>query len=99
MKLEFEWDEKKNELNIKKHGIDFNDVPTMFQYPLLTGLDIRQDYGEYRWIGIGTLRNRVIVIIFTERTNNKIRLISARKANRYERQKYQEAIKNQLEQT
>lgn len=95
--MSFEWDEKKNEINIKKHGIDFADVCEMFGYPMLTCLDARKDYGEDRLIGIGTLKTTVAVVVFTERANNSIRIISARKADRNERKKYHETIKDRLE--
>jgi hypothetical protein len=54
----FEWDEKKNRQNIKKHGFDFTDVEEMFCGILLFSPDLREDYGESRWIGIGTIRGR-----------------------------------------
>ena len=54
--MTYEWDEEKNRLNIRKHGIDFLDGPSMFQHPMVTFLDQRKDYGEDRWIGIGVLK-------------------------------------------
>lgn len=50
--MRFEWDESKNAENIRKHKIDFADVPAMFAGPMLVKLDDRQDYGEERWIGL-----------------------------------------------
>ena len=46
--MKFEWDESKNEVNIRKHGIDFMDVKEMFNHPILTFLDDREDYVEDR---------------------------------------------------
>ena len=67
----------------------------MFDAPLLIEYDDRQDYGEDRWTGIGLLQGIVVVIVvFTERDVDTIRIISARKANRYEREQYEEFIKN-----
>ncbi|MCG8347087.1 MAG: BrnT family toxin [Chloroflexales bacterium] len=94
--MRFEWDEDKNETNIRLHGIDFADVPTVFNGPMLTDLDDRIDYGEDRWIGIGVLTTLTVVIIWTERDIDTIRLISARKANRYERQRYEAYLTNRL---
>ena len=91
--MEYIWDDEKNIINIKKHGIDFADVTEMFDYPMLTGLDMRKDYNEDRWIGIGILRNIVAVIVFTEVNENTIRIISARKATKNERVQYEKAIK------
>ena len=91
--MKYIWDDEKNDINIRKHGIDFADVPEMFDYPMLTGLDTRKDYNEDRWIGIGMLRNIVAVIVFTEINENTIRIISARKATKNERAQYEKAIK------
>ncbi|BAZ12131.1 hypothetical protein NIES4071_39590 [Calothrix sp. NIES-4071] len=88
----FEWDEAKNLENIRKHKIDFANVPQMFNGSMLTELDERFDYGEDRWIGIGFLGNGVAVVVWTERRENLIRIISARKANRYERQRFEEYL-------
>lgn len=90
--MKFEWDEAKNKINRREHGIDFSDVSPMFGQPMLTGLDTREDYGEDRWIGIGIIGNHVAVVIFTERSEDKIRIISARKATRNERKKYESTI-------
>ena len=94
MNQKFEWDEKKNEANILKHGIDFNDVPPMFDYPMVVRLDGREDYGEDRWKGIGILKNGMGVVVFIEKENDVIRLISARKANKHERKEYEKEITN-----
>jgi len=90
--MNFEWDENKNVTNIRKHKIDFIDVPHVFENAMLIDYDNTQDYGEERWIGIGLLLNIVVVVVFTERNNNTIRIISARKANRNERKRYYEKI-------
>ncbi len=59
---------------------------------MLIELDERFDYGEDRWFGIGFLNNGVAVVVWTERQGNIIRIISARTANRYERQRFQEYL-------
>lgn len=46
--MRFEWDERKNLLNIRNHKIDFRDVPQVFQGVVLIDLDDREDYGEER---------------------------------------------------
>jgi len=93
--MRFEWDENKNIINTRKHKIDFRDVPSVFDAPLLVEYDDRQNYSEDRWTGIGLLRGIVVVVVvFTERDVDTIRIISARKANRYERKQYEEFIKN-----
>jgi hypothetical protein len=54
----FEWDEVKNRSNIRKHGLDFGDAEEMFRGVLVVRPDTREDYGEKRWTGIGTIRAR-----------------------------------------
>ena len=93
--MKFEWDERKNQINIGKHGFDFVDAPRIFDLPLLSALDER-DYGEERWIGIGMLDGRVIVVVYTEPSENTIRIISLRKALSYERSRYEQFLKNRL---
>jgi len=83
--MQFEWDKAKNIENIRKHEIDFADVPEMFDSPMLIELDDRFAYGEERWFGIGFLGNGTAVVIWTERQSDIIRIISARRTNRYER--------------
>ena len=92
MRLRFEWDENKNAINIRKHKISFADVPEIFEKEVVIDYDDRQNYNEERWIGIGVLRSVVVVVVFTERKNNTIRIISARKANRNERERYYKKI-------
>jgi uncharacterized DUF497 family protein len=90
--MTYEWDERKNRLNIQRHGIDFLDVPSMFQHPMVTFLDQRADYGEDRWIGIGVLKTVIAVMVFTERQKGTIRIISARKATKHEEHIYRDEI-------
>lgn len=63
--MNFEWDEAKNEANIWKHQIDFQDVPQVFEAPMIIRLDDREEYREERLIGTGFLHNVVVVIVFT----------------------------------
>jgi hypothetical protein len=95
--MDFTWDEKKNQLNIKKHGFDFADANQVFDNILLAALDNSQDYGEDRWISIGMLHNgTAVVVVFTEEENDVIRIISMRKANKNEKTKYEKEIKDRL---
>lgn len=93
MSLVFEWDDEKNVSNISKHSIDFNDISKVFENEMLIKKDLRQNYGEDRYIGLGTLSDFVIVVVWTLR-NKKIRIISARHANKNERNIYYDKIKN-----
>jgi uncharacterized DUF497 family protein len=84
--MEFEWDERKASLNLQKHHIDFRDAALVFFD--LNRLD-DEDYGttEDRYRSIGLVRDRVIFVVYTWR-EERIRIISARKATKHERQKY-----------
>jgi hypothetical protein len=92
----YEWDEEKNRENLLKHGLDFTDAWEIFNAPMLIVLDDRQDYGEDRWIGMGLLRNRVVVVVYTERGEDTIRIISLRKALSHERKRYEKALQDGL---
>lgn len=94
--MKFEWDETKNQTNIQKHGFDFNDAYRIFDLPMLSGLDDREDYGEYRWLGIGFLDGRMVVVVYSEPDAETIRIISLRKALSHERKMYEQCIKNRL---
>src|SRR2546428_4324859 len=61
-------------------AFDFVDAEEMFRGALVVDPDTRKDYGETRWIGIGTIRGRTAVVVFTERGSETIRIISLRKA-------------------
>lgn len=94
--MRFAWDSAKNDDNIGKHGIDFADVQSVFSKPMLVALDTRFDYGEDRWIGLGILRDNVVVVVFVEKQHDTIRIISARKANSYESRRYFEFLADGL---
>ena len=89
--MEFEWDESKRISNLRKHGIDFLDVPPVFNGLILTIEDDGFDYGEERFTTFGLLRGRVVAIVHTE-SEDYIRIISARKATKYERETYFEQV-------
>ena len=90
--MTYTWDEEKNRANIRKHGIDFLDVPAMFQHPMVTFLDQRKDYSEDRWIGIGILKTLLSVVVFSEPEPDTIRIISARKATQHEERIYRDEV-------
>ena len=92
--MSFEWDEQKNQSNIHKHGFDFADAWEVFEVPMLVELDVREDYGEERWVGIGRIQTRTVVVIYTEPDDKTIRIISLRKALKHERQAYDKYISN-----
>ncbi len=61
---------------------------------MVVELDERENYGEDRYIGIGLLQGRVVVIIYTEPDEETIRIISLRKALSYERRYYEQYLKD-----
>lgn len=88
--MEFEWDENKNQSNIRKHGISFMDAINVFLDPYrIEREDDRMDYGEVRFQVIGMVSGRLLFVVYTYRNGN-IRIISARRANRNERRRYHE---------
>jgi uncharacterized DUF497 family protein len=91
--MEYEWDDAKRLINLRKHGIDFTDVPTVFENNVVTIEDDRYFYGEQRFVTFGMLQGRVIAIVHTER-EERIRIISARKASKNEQQIYFEQLSN-----
>jgi hypothetical protein len=91
-----EWDDAKNRANIRKHGFDFADAEEMFRGLLLVRPDVREDYGEERWMGIGMIQGRVAFTTFTA-SHDTIRIISLRKADHEERKEYEKAIQDGLE--
>lgn len=95
--MNFEWDERKNEVNIDKHGFDFADAYRIFDLPMAVELDERGDYGENRWIGTGMLYGRAVVVVYTEPDEETIRILSLRKAISYERKHYEQYLKNGLD--
>jgi uncharacterized DUF497 family protein len=93
-RVRFEWDEIKNQINIRKHGIDFRDAIDVFEHPLLTAIDQREDYGEDRWIALGWMAAIVGVVVYVERSSDVIRIISARKATKREVKRYKHSVWN-----
>ncbi len=94
--MKFAWDQRKSQTNIEKHGLDFADAHKVFESPMLVKLDDRKDYGEDRWVGIGLMDMRVVVITFTESKENTIRVISFRKATNDERKRYEQTYKDEF---
>ena len=93
----FEWDDEKDKANLSKHGISFDEAKEIFSGPILTFSDKRSDeYGELRELSIGTLDMAVVVTIVHTDRDGKVRLISARRANKKERSMYYEYIEKTL---
>jgi uncharacterized protein len=91
MALEFAWDPAKAEANLKEHGVSFDEATTVFRDTLsITISDPDHSDSEDRFIDIGmSYRMQLLVVSYTER-QDKIRIISARRATRAERKSYEE---------
>jgi hypothetical protein len=91
MAQEFEWDEKKDRINQRKHGVSFEEAKTVFNDPLAITID-DPDHSEteFRFIDLGVSSDgRVLVVSYTERSG-RLRLISSREATAAEREMYEE---------
>lgn len=91
MPTEYTWDEVKRRTNLRDHGLDFAEAPVLWQSPMETWLDTREDYGEDRWTARGLLHGRIVVVSYTAEvtpTRTQVRIITLRKANRHEQRQY-----------
>ena len=86
----FDWDKRKSDANIDKHGIDFEDVWLVFEDYVLVRASL-QEHGEKRWIALGFLEDIPVAVVYTVRPDNVCRIISARKARHGERAAYEAA--------
>ena len=86
----FIWDEKKNQANLKKHGVDFSDAVRAWYDP--NRLDFFDEEHssdeEIRWIFIGAVAGIVLYVVETEPDEETVRIISARKALKHEQEVY-----------
>jgi len=91
--IEFEWDEKKAQLNFEKHEVRFEESVTVFYDPLLATMpDPDHSEDEQRYITIGqSVKGRILIISYTER-QNRTRIISCRKATSREKKTYEKGI-------
>jgi len=88
--MRFEWDETKNQANIRKHGIDFRDAAYVFSDPYALNIpDDEHSDDEEHWVLLGKNRNeKILLVVHTFRQGDAIRLISARKATSTEQATY-----------
>ena len=89
--FDFEWDEQKAAANLRKHRVSFLTAAEVFAHEILERIDDRKDYGEIRFIALGRVETEIYRVVFTWRAENLIRIISAQKASRDEREIYHRA--------
>lgn len=87
--MRYEWDRRK-ELNLRKHGIEFADAVSVFDDPQTMTMEDR-DHDEQRFVtcGLDGL-GRALVVVYAYPESDVIRIISARKAQPHERHDYEE---------
>jgi len=90
--VEFEWDQNKALSNKEKHGISFTEATTVFGDPMeLTISDPDHSTGEFRFLSIGqSSLGNLLVVSYTEREENHLRIISARRATKHEQKHYEQ---------
>jgi uncharacterized DUF497 family protein len=91
--MRFEWDEKKNRTNREKHGVSFETARLVFDDPLHLSRPDYEDNGEERWQTIGTVEGVLVLVVAhtyrDEEHDEVVRIISARKASKYEQKQYE----------
>jgi uncharacterized DUF497 family protein len=87
--VNFIWDEDKNRINLKKHGVDFNDAVRAWYDPdRLDFFDEEHSSDEIRWIFLGVVSGVVLFVVETEPDEETVRIISARMALKHEQEVY-----------
>jgi uncharacterized DUF497 family protein len=91
--MQFEWDKEKAVINFRKHGVSFAEAETVFGNPLARIFDDEiHSFAEKREIIVGySIDDRLLIISFTERDNETVRIISAGAATPGEKRKYENA--------
>lgn len=93
---EFEWDENKNQWNIQERGFGFDRAKVVFSRTLLVRRELRRDYGEPRYMGIGEMKDGVVIAVVYTIRDLKTRIISARVASKKEREAYYEYTRKDI---
>jgi len=97
MKRYFEWDDKKAASNLRKHGVAFEDAAQVFKDPLCASAVERIENTQQRWQTVGAFKDEVLLTVAHTvaveedegETAEIIRIISARRATRIERKRYE----------
>lgn len=92
--MRVEWDEAKSLANRRKHGVDFEEASELFSSNVeyLEIFDAEHSFIEDRFIAIGPIRRGMVLIVWTERDDEVVRIISARWATRPEQELYRTYI-------
>lgn len=83
--MDVEWDARKAAVNLQKHGVAFDEAVAALLDPYALAQEDKSAEGEQRWVLIGmSSQARLLTVVYTLRQDDRIRLISARKATRVE---------------
>lgn len=92
--MRFEWDDEKAISNLEKHGVSFGEATEVFYDPnALEEYDTEHSDEEKRFFIIGLSSRRLLYVIYAERTGDVVRIISARRADKAERENYERTRK------
>lgn len=89
--MRFDWDDDKEKVNIEKHGLDFSTAALVFDdYERIEKFDDIHSIDEDRYVTIGQIKEVlvIVVVVYTPRNPNIIRIISARVATKKEQEAY-----------
>lgn len=86
----FEWDEGKSSATLTARGFDFDFATRIFEGDVVEEYDERREYGERRVLAVGQVEGQVLTVVYTWRGDRR-RIISARRANRREREEYRDS--------
>ena len=94
-RLRFEWDERKNRSNQRKHGVSFEEAAQVFRDPMYVSAQDRVEDGEERWQTFGLVDGVLLLMVahtIEEQSSveETIRIVSARRATARERRRYEE---------
>jgi uncharacterized DUF497 family protein len=95
--VRFEWDRRKEQRNVAKHGVGFREAKELFT----SGVDFLELYDgahselEERFVAIGPIHRGIVLVVYTERSEDTVRIISARQATKKERVLYLEYMEKQ----
>ena len=97
LRVRFEWDPKKDRRNVAKHGVTFKEAKEFFtsEVDFLEVYDGAHSELEERFIAIGPVRRGLILVVYTERSEDTVRILSARWASKKERALYLEYMEKQ----
>jgi uncharacterized protein len=89
MHMEIEWDADKAASNLRKHGVSFEEAASALLDPMALAQEDSSAEGEARWVLLGmSAQLRLLTVVYTLRSQDRIRLVSARRATRKEAKQY-----------